>query len=254
MGQDRRSMARRYDIDSILRHWPYKAGAISARKVRAANGREVLQMRIEMGLLQMETAGRPDGTRPHGNDTYLDWLHQRSLYEDRDFALSEDQCLELDREFLQYYHRRICWLALREFRRAVDDADHTLAMMDFSLQHSPDEEWTMSHEQYRCFVLFHRTQAAALAELEGKGPDSAIEQINRGLHQIRQVFESMEAQEEFEQDEQVSQLVQLKEWLRDEYRVGRTLEEQLADAVAAEEYERAAQIRDLIARRTSQPS
>ena len=40
----------------------------------------------------------------------------------RRFVLSEDQCLEADREFIQFYHRRICWMALENFRRAVADA------------------------------------------------------------------------------------------------------------------------------------
>ena len=46
--------------------------------------------------------------------------------------MSEEQCVELDCEFVQYYHRRMCWLALRDFALAVIDADHTLAMMDFA--------------------------------------------------------------------------------------------------------------------------
>ena len=251
-------MARSQDIDAILRGWPYSAGTISARRVRAANGREVLQMRVEMGVLQMEVTGRPDGQRPGGADTYLERLLQRQTEEQDAFRLSEEDCLEMDREFLQYYHRRICWLALRDFGRAVDDADHTLALMDFAAAHSPNEEWTVSHEQYRSFVLFHRTQAAALAALEenGPGPEVAIEEINRGLDQIRALYEDQPPAEEsdqqdpsFDDDRQVAQLVQLKEWLREEYHVGRTLEEQLADAVAAEEYERAAGLRDQIARR-----
>ena len=249
-------MSERHDIDGALRGWPYKPGAISARKVRARDGREVLQMRVEMGLLQMETTGRPDGTRPHGATTFLDWLRDRSVRMGESFLLSDTQCLELDREFLQYYHRRVCWLALREFHRAVEDADHTLAMMDFALLHSPGNEWTLSHEQYRGFVLFHRTQAAALAELEQSGADAAIEAINHGLDEIRAIYEMEEEIGELEEqpsddDEQVAQLAQLKEWIRQEYHVGRTLQEQLADAVAAEEYERAAELRDQIARRAS---
>jgi hypothetical protein len=248
-------MSERHDIDGALRGWPYKPGAISARRIRAKDGREVLQMRVEMGLVQMETMGRPDGTRPHGANTYLDWLRDRSTRMGESFILSDTQCLELDREFLQYYHRRVCWLALREFRRAVEDADHTLAMMDFALLHSPGNDWTLSHEQYRGFVLFHRTQAAALAELEQSGADAAIEAINRGLDEMQAIREAEEIEEIEEppsdESEQVAQLAQLKEWIRQEYHIGRTLQEQLADAVAAEEYERAAELRDQIARRAS---
>ena len=237
------------DVDHIFRDWPYQPGVISARLVRRPDGREVLQMRIEMGLLQMETTGRPDGERPEGAETYLDYLIGQSFAQGDGFVLSDDQCYEVDREFLQYYHRRICCLALREFHRAIRDADHTLALMDLIAKHSSDEQWVLSHEQYRPFVLFHRTQAAALAELQTAGAEAAIEECHRGLGRIREVFETMGAEEHFDNDELVSQLVELKESLRDEYHVGATLAEQLSDAVSAEEYERAAKLRDEIAQR-----
>ena len=59
-------MPDRQDIDNVFREWPYQPGVISARLVQADDGREVLQMRIEMGLIQMETTGRPDGEQPEG--------------------------------------------------------------------------------------------------------------------------------------------------------------------------------------------
>ena len=202
-----------------------------------------------MGLMQMETENRPDGDRPGGADTYLAHMVRQSLQSGDGFVLSEDQCAEMDREFLQYYHRRICWLALREFERAVEDADHTLDLMDFVSRHSPDRDWALSHEQYRTFVLFHRTQAAALAQLDKGGPEAAIEEIAHGLAQIRKAFQSVEGDEEFEQDPLVGQLNDLQEWIRQHYQIGRTLVEQLADAVAAEQYELAAKLRDEISRR-----
>ena len=65
---------------------------------------------------------------------------------------------------------------------------------------------------------------------------------------MREVFVKFGAEEQFDQDELVGQLAVMKESLREEYRVGKTLAEQLADAVAAEEYERAARLRDEIAK------
>ncbi len=246
-------MSERQDVDEVLQDWPYKPGVISARLVLAADGREVMQMRIEMGLLQMEISGRPDGEKPHGTETCLDWLIGEALAGGDDFVLSEDQCFEIDREFLQYYHRRICCLALRKFDVAVSDADHTLELMDFVAIHSPDTEWTDMHEHYRPFVLFHRAQAAAMDVLEKGGPTEAIEQIDDGLTKIRAAFEDRDAQEEFDDDELVGQLVELKESLRDRFEVGLTLGEQLADAVATEQYERAAKLRDQIAKRGGHP-
>jgi hypothetical protein len=244
-------MARKENIDRLLRDWPYDPQGISVRKKKGDDGREVLQMRLDLGLLQLEIKGRPDGQRPQGAETYYDYLIGRTLTEGDEFVMTEDECEEADREFVQYYHRRICWLALREFPQAVADADHTLGMMDFCRDHSPDEQWTLSHEQYRPFVLFHRTQAAALSALGDKGAEAAVEEITKGLDRMKQVFVDYEAEEEFDEDELVQRLVELRESLRQHFRVGRTLQEQLADAIANEKYELAAEIRDELNRRDS---
>jgi hypothetical protein len=243
-------MAKRHDIDRILQEWAYEPGEISARLVRAAGGREVLQMRVEMGVLQLETSGRPDGTRPGGAATYFDYLTELAEQEgDELFVLSPEQCSEADREFMQYYHRRICWLALREFRRAASDADHTLAFMDFVNDHSPNEEWTLSHDQYRPFVLFHRTQAAALATLEEAGPNAAMKELNGGLDRLRDLFAQYDAEEQFDDDELVGRLYELRDTLREQYELKPSLSEQLDAAVANEQYELAAKLRDELTRR-----
>ena len=215
------------------------------RLVDGKDGRELIQMRIEMGLLQLETTGRPDGEKPEGAASYYDYLCDRYKPDD-DAEFSIDECAECDREFVQYYHRRICWLAMREFRKAVYDADHTLRLMDLCRERSPDEEWTVSHEQYRPFVMFHRIQAEALAELDHHGPQEAVAAVNDGLDQMREVFDEYEMEQAFDESELVERLNEFRETLRDKFSVGRTLDEQLAEAVADEEYEKAAKLRDAI--------
>jgi hypothetical protein len=121
--------------------------------------------------------------------------------------------------------------------------------MDFSSVHAPDEDWALSHEQYRPYVLFHRTQAVALAALEEEGPERAMDEIQEGLDRLRVLFARYDAEEHCEDDELVQRLIELKQSLRKHYQIGPTLAEQLADAVATEQYERAAQLRDEIERR-----
>jgi hypothetical protein len=239
-------MARLRDIDSLLKNWDFQPGEVNARLFRARDGREVLQMRVDMGVLQMETELRPDGARPHGAETYYDYLVGEAIREGDGFRLTKEQCAEADREFVQYYHRRLCWLSLRDYARASRDADHSLAFMDFVREHSPDEEWTLSHEQYRPFVLFHRVQAGALAALQDGGPEAAIREINAGLGRFRDLFARYDAAEQFAEDELVRRLQEMRESVRQRYEVGRTLDEQLAEAVRAEDYELAARIRDKI--------
>jgi len=242
-------MARRHDIDRVLQEWPYQPGEISARLVRAADGREVVQMRVEMGLLQLETDGRPDGTRPSGSKTYFDYLQRISAKSREPFELTSEQCAEADREFMQFYHRRVCWLALREFRRAANDADHTLAFMDFVRDHSPNDEYRLAHEQYRGFVLFHRTQAAAALAVEGDDPEAAIDAILDGLKRMRVFFAEHDLAEQMEDDGMVQQLHKLEKSLRDLHGIQETLQEQLERAVANEEYEVAARLRDALRKR-----
>lgn len=241
-------MAKRQHLDDLFNDFPYSFGEVVARKVRGSDRREVLQLRVDMGVLQMETTGRPDGTRPDGFDTYYDYLVALAFEEGEDFELDEAQCLEIDREFVQFFHRRISWLALREFAFAVRDADHTLALMDFSSAHAPDQSWAMMHEQYRPFVLFHRTQAQALVELEQEEPGRAVQAIDDGLEQLRDVFIQHDVEDEFDEDELVAKLLEMKRSIVDEYSVEPSLTEQLSDAIAAEKYELAAELRDRIAR------
>ena len=246
-------MSPRKNIDELLDEWPFDPENLGVRLVDDKDGQQVIQMRIDMGILQLETAGRPDGTRPDDHTTYLDYLLALSFQDPEHFELTDEHCGEIDREFVQFYHRRVCWLTLREFEQAMQDADHTLALMDFCHEHADDEQWTMSHEQYRPFVLFHRTQAAALSELDesiADGPTLAIHHINEGLDQFREFFTRHEAEEQMDEDELVQRLVELRESLREQFEVGRTLQEQLADAIAAERYEKAARIRDQLAQQT----
>jgi hypothetical protein len=241
-------MKRQMHLDDLLSKWAFDSATLNVRLVKGKDGRDVIQMRVDMGILQLETTGRPDGTQFDQYETYLDRLQQEHL-DDPSRQLSEAECSEVDREFMQYYHRRICWLRLKYYHRAVMDADHTLRLMDLSDQMSPDDEWTGAHEQYRPFVLFHRTQAEALGELEENTAEEAVQAINVGLDNIREFFNKHDAEDHFEDDELVVRLVELRESLRSEYAVGQTLKEQLADAVAQEQYELAARLRDELTRR-----
>ena len=244
------------DLDSLLANWPFSYGEVTARQAHGADGRRVMQLRIDLGVLQMETTGRPDGTRPEGHETYLHYLISACQEEGDAFELDSERCSEVDREFVQYYHRRVAWLALRDFDKAVLDADHTLALMNFSTAHAPDEDWVDLHEQYRPFVLFHRTQAQALAELERSDAEAAVLAIDEGLRSVHNALEGLEIDSELsfqlEEDDFVEKLRELRRSILADFDLELSLSEQLADAIAHEQYERAAELRDRIARRRQQ--
>ena len=233
------------DIDAVLSDWPRQPDEVQTRVIAAGDGREVLQIRIDLGVLQLETSGRPDGVRPHGFATYFDYLKSLTGRRKKEFVMNASQCAEADREFVQFYHRRVGWLSQRRFEPAVADADHTLAFMDFVRDHSPADEYTRAHEQYRGFVLFHRTQAAAAAAVERGKHEQAIDEIRAGLSQIRRLHD-----DEGEADNEIIQtLERMAQSLREQHGIDSTLREQLERAIAAEEYEAAARLRDALRQR-----
>ena len=234
-------------LDHLLKQWPFEPGQVQVRQMQGGDGRDLLQMRVDMGMLQMEVAGRPDGQSPQGFETYYDYLVSLAFEEGESFELDDDRCTEIDREFYQFYHRRICWLTLKKYPEAIRDATHTLALMDFSSAYAPDPEWSLMHEQYRPFVLFHKIQAEALIQLEANTPEKAVEIIDEGLENLKKLFEKHGADEYFEEDSFVVKLSEMREAVIEHYELGPSLAEQLAEAIAAEQYELAAQLRDRIA-------
>ena len=60
------------DITPILAGWDYDHDELQVRIVAGDDGREKIQMRVDLGLLQMEIDGRPDGQRPAGFESLLD--------------------------------------------------------------------------------------------------------------------------------------------------------------------------------------
>ena len=257
----------RRDIDDAMAEWPYEPepGEMVAREIRARDGRIVIQVRVELGLHQMEIDGRPDGVRPHGFTTFLDYLRHRAAGRglapegnSPPWSMNERQCVEADREFVQFHHRRAAWLTLERYEKALADADHTLALMDFVCRHAESADYIASHERLRDLVLFQRTRAAVALALKKDRPEEAIDLVRDGAEALSATISkgALDQEEDDEPDDTpnaalVEQLKYLENEIRKNYAVAPTLREQLVEAITRENYERAALIRDQIAARKS---
>jgi hypothetical protein len=142
----------------------------------------------------------------------------------------------------------VCWLSLQDYPRAAADAEHTLRLMDFTSANAADRQWAVMHEQYRPFVMFHHVQSQALTKLQADDPAGAVEKIGEGLESLKKLFEQHDAEEHFEEDLFVGKLREMQSSIKAQFSLGPTLAEQLAEAVAAEQYELAAKLRDKLAR------
>lgn len=237
------------DLNNLLDGWPHEPGQVRVRKIKGIDGQDKIQLRIDLGLIQMETAGRPDGLRPNGFESLLDWHRDQAAQaeaEGETHTLSADDCSELHQEGIQYYHRYIALLQLEDFKGVIRDTQRNLELFTFIAKHAEREELSWSFEQFRPYVLMMHTRAKASLELERDDLAAALRCIERGRDRILALLKDRP-----EPAETCSEVEFLNEWmeeLRNKQPLSKLelLQREMDRAVATEAYERAAELRDAI--------
>ena len=238
------------DLNNLLDGWPHEPGQVKARKIVGRDGREKIQLRIDLGLIQMELHGRPDGHRPNGFESLLQY-HQARAGSNSDggsYSLSEADVIALQQEGVQYYHRYLSLFQLRDFHNVIRDTERNLEMFDFVSEHCSDEDSKWTLEQFRPYVTMMNTRAMASLELQEGNTLGAVKIIEAGKEKIEAFYRAIGQAEWIESS---NELAFLSEWLK-EIRDAQPLtpleimERDLQLAIAAEAYERAAELRDAI--------
>jgi len=240
------------DLNDLLRDWHYEpGGGMKVRRILGTDGKEKIQLRIDLGVIQMETTGRPDGERPHGCESLLAYhlgLAQEKEAMHEQYLLSSEEVGELQQEGIQYYHRYISLFELNDFPGVIRDTQRNIDLFNFVSTHAGTDEFAHSLEQFRPYVIMMNTRARASIELERGDFAAAIRQIERGREKIAQLFAGPEGTEIAERSPEVAFL---EEWIQ-EIRARQPLtklekmQKEMEAAVAIEAYERAAELRDAI--------
>lgn len=222
------------------------------RFVDGADGRRLLQVRLELGMLQLETTGRPDGIRPEGFESLLQlhvsrrarWIEAHG--EAAGFVLTADECAALREEAVQYYHRYVGLLVLESYLDVVRDTTRNLEVFDLCHQHAAEESDRMVLEQFRPYVIMMRSRAEAAEAVNAGRAKDALLALDRGLAEIRTAMEDAGGGERFDDSNEVQLLRGMREMLVPRLPVSQRseLQERLRAAVAAENYELAAILRD----------
>ena len=66
------------DITTIIAGWEHEPDELQVRIIAGDDGRDKIQMRIDLGLIQMELDGRPDGRRVGDDESLLDTLEAQA--------------------------------------------------------------------------------------------------------------------------------------------------------------------------------
>lgn len=249
-------MAENDDISPIFEGWPYHPRKISARKILGDDGLPKVQMRLDLGLIQMELVGRPDGVRPNDHESLLEfYANQLTEYKlkhgsDLGFELSPADCRELRDEALMYYHRYLACFVLEEYEQVIQDTQRNLQVFDLCNRYAAKKSDRMILEQYRPYVIMMNTRAKAQLAAKHSDYSEAIKQIKAGLRAIKKIYDDIDQPEEFHASFEASILRQLGRRMRRKLPADplKTLEKKLLRAVNEDRFEDAAHLRDQIAR------
>jgi hypothetical protein len=240
------------DLTELLKSWPLEPGRINAREIAGDDGARKIQVRVELGVLQMESEGRPDGQRPQGFDTLLDCQrHRRQQYRrqvgtDVGFVLNADDCRALREEVVQYYRRYVALFSLGDFVGVIRDTDHNQEIFDLCHRYGETDEDRSVLEQLRPSVIMMRARAQAEIAIGGRQPKDALAALDRGLEELRLVYEHAGRGNQFEQSNEVQLLRGMRDALVPKLPSSQRVElqERLQAALDAENYELAAILRD----------
>jgi hypothetical protein len=244
------------DITPLLKGWDYEPGTINVRKINGADGQPKLQMRLDLGLLQMELNGRPDGVRPHGFDSLLEYFESQlkdhqSRGDDLSFHLTGDDCESLRQEAVMYYHRYLSLFVLEDFGGVVRDTARNLRVIDLCGKYATDEQDRLVLEQYRPYIIMMNARAQASIHFRDKRYPDALTAIDEGIEAIREFYERFGQEEAFTRSSEVKLLKRFARDIRKKLPVDpmQKLQMRLEKAVKLERYEEAAKLRDEITRR-----
>ena len=179
-----------------------------------------IQMRLSLGLLQMEATGRPDGLRPHGKESLLDYYeglladHILRHGTDEGFSIGAQACHELREEGIQYYHRYLSNFLLEEYAAVVRDTERNLRLLDFVRKYARHEADRNSLEGYRPYILMMNARAKAGLALKAGDFDTALAEIAEGIRRIEIFFSEIDQPELVERSMEVASLRQLEEEIR----------------------------------------
>ncbi len=258
------------DISAALNDWEFDPEGVAVRTITGDDGRERIQLRLDLGVLQMEINGRPDGKTIQGSESWLDLHSDRQHQHDEanpdgaPYQLQPEDCAELMREGVQYYHRYVSFWSLRRFELCARDTERNLRLFRFVREHARLERDKMQFDQWRPYVIMMHSRAVATPLVELEEYDAALSVIDNGIERVEQFLADYGRQDKADK---INELIYLKRWrneiasLTEESSESEPpapdpielLREQLSEAIAGERYEEAAGLRDELHRLEEPP-
>jgi hypothetical protein len=236
----------------LLQSWAYDPDD-DARLTRGDDGREILQVRTPLGIEQYEMEGRPDGLRPHGLDSALEFYRQRLEQakaggREGDFELNPQECGELFTEGTLFYFRYVRLFQLKDWPRTIRDTERNLQVFDLVNRYASREEDQQFLEKWRPYIIRVNATATVMLTLDAQNYDKALSVAKEAVAKIQALEEMDDETFKFERERSLGAMQELVAQVQKNRPLSELeqLEHQLRRAIERQEFERAAQLRDRI--------
>ena len=162
------------------------------------------------------------------------------------FALTSEECKDLRDEAAQFYHRYVALLVLEDYEGVIRDTTRNLRLLDFCQTYAGTEEDREILEQVRPYITMMRARALASQAIKDNEPNVAINAIDEGLDALRAFYAESGDEGSFEDSNEAEMLRSMRETLVPKLPVSQhaELRQRLQEALARENYELAAILRD----------
>jgi len=227
------------DLSNILNAWPYEQGKLNVRTIEGVDGREILQLRLELGIIQMELHGRPDGIKQNGYPSLLAFLQSNEI----SGGLDSNICRQLREEGVQRSHRAAALFALSRWAEVIRDCDDNLELFNLCRSSAIELQDKNALEQFRAAVIALKARSAAELALANTSSIEAMAALDRGLSALEEALG-----QDFMSSNEAQLLQGMKEALFPQLPTSEKvdLQERLKVAISNENYELAAILRDEI--------
>lgn len=257
------------DISHALAGWSFDPDRMNVRIIRGDDGDDKIQVRLDLGVLQMNFHGRPDGERVGAYGSWLEHYLNRQQTHDREhpdgptLLLEPEDCIKLLREGIQYYHRYLSFWHLQRYELCARDTARNLRLFAFVREHARQDRDKLQFDQWRPYVSMMHTRAVATPLIELRDYPAAIRAIEAGIEAVRQFLIDYDQLHRSEECSELQQLIALREEVAARQagipRLGtnvksvESLRAELDAAIAEERFEDAARLRDEIRKLTAGP-
>jgi hypothetical protein len=240
------------DLAHILGDWEYDSNE-TVRFIKGDDGRQILQVRLPLGIEQYELDGRPDGLRPFGRESALDEIENRLKQfiaehgEDGGFNIDHNDFLMVQNEGILYYYRYLLLFQIGDYERTAQDTNHNLRLCSMVEKYCTNKEDQRSLLQYKPYIVRVNALSRAMLHLSNNDKPEALSAVESAIDIIKTTQDVSTSVFKFERDRSLDQLKKTLVQIND-FKVGtlEQLESELEQAIENEDYEAAVELRDKI--------